>query len=393
MAAKRYARRVKGAGSWTTLSDGRIQLRVEIGAIVVDGVTQRRRATKLLPPGTGRKDIESALAHLVDERRRGHLRLGTSSVRQIIDDHLELAGADWQATYLADCRAVIAKHLPADFARCRADAVDTIDIKRLYASLRAGGVSPDRMRRLGHVLSGAYREAIDNQIVTVNPCQGVKLPPIVTAEVRPPSVVEVKRLVAEAVRQGEPIAELLIELAASTGARRGEMGALTWPDIDLQARTITVRRATKQVTGGPVIIGPTKTRATRVITIDDTLAKRLAHHRTRQAEGLLAATSRSRHATRDDRFVLSWDDGLNVMRPDALSTLFAKVRAGAGVDCGLHDLRHFHATQLIALGVPIPNVSKRLGHASAVTTLRVYAHAIDALEVGAGDLGGTWRIG
>ena len=52
----------------------------------------------------------------------------------------------------------------------------------------------------------------------------------------------------------------------------------------------------------------------------------------------------------------------------------------------LHDLRHLHATQLLAAGVPVRTVSGRLGHANAATTLNVYAHFLEASDRQAADV-------
>jgi integrase len=54
----------------------------------------------------------------------------------------------------------------------------------------------------------------------------------------------------------------------------------------------------------------------------------------------------------------------------------------------LHDLRHLHATQLLAAGVPVRTVSGRLGHANAATTLNVYAHFLEASDRDAADVSG-----
>ena len=49
----------------------------------------------------------------------------------------------------------------------------------------------------------------------------------------------------------------------------------------------------------------------------------------------------------------------------------------------LHSLRHTHASELLSKGVPLPTVSKRLGHASPNITLSIYAHALEADELAA----------
>jgi integrase len=49
----------------------------------------------------------------------------------------------------------------------------------------------------------------------------------------------------------------------------------------------------------------------------------------------------------------------------------------------LHSLRHAHASQLLSEGIPIPTVSKRLGHANPTITLRLYSHALESDELAA----------
>ena len=60
--------------------------------------------------------------------------------------------------------------------------------------------------------------------------------------------------------------------------------------------------------------------------------------------------------------------------------------ASASTGVRLHDLRHLHATQLLAAGVPVRTVSGRLGHANAATTLNVYAHFLEASDRQAADV-------
>ena len=74
-------------------------------------------------------------------------------------------------------------------------------------------------------------------------------------------------------------------------------------------------------------------------------------------------------------------DGSLPLHPDTVTGNFRRVCERAGLTgVRLHDLRHLHATQLLAAGVPVRTVSGRLGHAKSATTLNVYAHFLD-----------TWR--
>ena len=61
-------------------------------------------------------------------------------------------------------------------------------------------------------------------------------------------------------------------------------------------------------------------------------------------------------------------------RPDYLTTTFSQRMVAMGLEFSLHDFRLSHATHLLAAGVPIPQVSSRLGHSSPAVTLNTYAH-------------------
>jgi integrase len=75
------------------------------------------------------------------------------------------------------------------------------------------------------------------------------------------------------------------------------------------------------------------------------------------------------------------------MQPDTITGRFTRVRERAGLDgVRLHDLRHLHATQLLAAGGPVRTVSGRLGHANAATTLNVYAHFLEASDLQTADV-------
>lgn len=63
-----------------------------------------------------------------------------------------------------------------------------------------------------------------------------------------------------------------------------------------------------------------------------------------------------------------------------VSKWFKRTARAAGYDGRLHDLRHYHATNLLSQGMPLHEVSRRLGHVTPSVTLDVYAHAMPAAD-------------
>ena len=167
---------------------------------------------------------------------------------------------------------------------------------------------------------------------------------------------------------------------AYTGMRRGELLALRWRDVDLDAGTISVRRSVGivRVKGRKGILreGPTKTCRPRVIDIDPaTVAVLRAWKRERGALALALA--------RDDSVVFGNQEG-QFRQPERVSHLFREQQARCARMLGedappgirLHDLRHSMATIMIRDRENIKVVSERLGHASVTVTLSVYAHVL-----------------
>jgi len=84
-------------------------------------------------------------------------------------------------------------------------------------------------------------------------------------------------------------------------------------------------------------------------------------------------------AWQDLGLVFAKEDG-GLLRPDAVTHLFAKLVARAGVPrIRLHDLRHTHASLALAAGVDIKVVSSRLGHSTTAITADLYTHVTPAV--------------
>jgi integrase len=163
-------------------------------------------------------------------------------------------------------------------------------------------------------------------------------------------------------------------VAVSTGARRGQVCALRWNDIDLDRNTISYARALAEGPKGGVQIVPTKNGNRNRVEVDDATIDEVRCHRD-QVEPQAAAAGVE---LLPNAYVFAREaDGVSPWRPNWVTKTFIRLRDANGLrGHRLHDLRHFMATEMLAAGVPIPIVSARLAHNRVSTTLDVYAHAV-----------------
>lgn len=198
--------------------------------------------------------------------------------------------------------------------------------------------------------------------------------------VTPPDDVDVARLLDAA---DGPLG-VWLRLAATTGARRGEICGLQWHDLDLDTGALVIRRAVSYTPASGLVVTATKTGAKghRVVALDVPTSRLLARHRAERAEHLLGLGL----AWRDDWWVFSHRLGETSWRPDYVTHAFGVLRGDLGLEhVRLHDLRHYVATTLLADGEAPVTVAGRLGHATAATTLRRYAHFVPATDRAAAD--------
>ena len=163
---------------------------------------------------------------------------------------------------------------------------------------------------------------------------------------------------------------MLVWLAMTTGARRGELCALRWTRVDFVTGVVDIRSAQAQV-GTRVWEKDTKTHQHRRIVLDAqtlSLLRAYLQHCAQQAALLGVELP-------EDGFIFStMPDHGTPLKPDTVTQRFSRMCARLGWPMHIHQLRHYSATELIATGVDVRTVAGRLGHSGGgSTTLRVYS--------------------
>jgi integrase len=246
------------------------------------------------------------------------------------------------------------------------------DEKRLRGKSEKS-LAPRTLHHLYVVLGTALNWGIKKGYIVVSPMVRVDAPRVKAAEVVPLSPQQTATLLEVAEAQADPLFVLWV-LAAYTGARKGELLGLTWPDINLDAGTLHIRRSLKRrSTRVPDYDDPKTARSRRVLDLDSDALAALKAHRDRQAFDRQALGD----AYANLGIVFASELGTPLDQAN-VSRRFKRAlkRAGLPEKTRMHDLRHGAATMMLEAGESVPTVSEYLGHASPAITMQVYAHTV-----------------
>lgn len=220
-------------------------------------------------------------------------------------------------------------------------------------------VSGKTVKNYHAILSGALSSAVSQKLIPTNTARGIRLP----KPSRTPPVFLTEGEFAHIYRHTPAHYQPLMLTLAGSGMRFGEATALTWGDlVQIGGEwALSVNKAWKRAPQGGSVLGSPKSEAgVRLVSIGDDLVRALGP---RQDAHALIFRNRAG----------------NRMLVSAFSR-FAMGRAlkDSGFDRTprVHDLRHSHASWLIAKGVPLPYIQRRLGHEKIETTVDVYGHLL-----------------
>lgn len=265
--------------------------------------------------------------------------------------------------------------------------VTAADVEALYSALVARGLAPRTVQRVAAVLGGLLGQAKRWRLIPTNPAADARVPR--TQSARPGEAVPLDRATvwteAQLARFLAHVADApdgpLWTVAAGTGARRGELAALRWSDVDLDAGRVTIGRQAGRYRGldgtWRTSEGTPKGGHARQVTLDAGTAAVLREHRRRQTADPLVSLAERRDG--GGHVFLSPLGG--PLSNYQIGRLFRRHVAALPdlPPIAAHRLRHTHATVLLSHGVPAATVAQRLGHSVDVCT-RTYAHWLTSAD-------------
>ena len=343
-----------------------------------DPITGRKRQ-KSVTVAT-RAEARQAEARLITEVGAGQHRSGTSTrtVAELLDRWLEWRQSvrPISPTTVNSYRGYIDRSILPSLGHLQVGRLDAATLDAFYAHLRKQGgkggrpMAASSVHQVHAILSGALNRAVVWGWIASNPARLASPPSVERADTRPPAVEDAARLLAVAMAEDSELG-LFLRLAVVLGARRGELCAVRWSDVDLDQGEVLIAGGIVRVPGESLLDKATKTHAKRRVAVGADTVELLSAHRLAQAKDALACGT----TLAADAYVFSHvPDGSAPINPDGITHRFRRLARRLGVRCRLHDLRHFMVTQLVAGGVDWRTVAGRAGHADGHMTLATYAH-------------------
>jgi len=169
---------------------------------------------------------------------------------------------------------------------------------------------------------------------------------------------------------------ITVILAVLCGLRRGEIAALRWRNINLDAAQLAVTESAEQTKAGVRYKKP-KSGKGRTVALSARVVNELRARRVQQAQELLKLGV----PLTDDAFVVAQADG-SPLQPRTFTQQWYQLLANnkALPRIRFHDLRHAHATHMLSSGVHPKIASERLGHSKVGITLDLYSHVLPNMQ-------------
>ena len=364
--------RERSPGKWAIIVD------------VLDQVTGERRRKWHSFAGTKRQAQEECARIVTLIKHGGYTEPTKITLGEFLDRWLEHEASSVAPKTLERYAEIARKNIApllgkTTLAKLKAEAIDGAWTKALASGRRdgKGGLSPRTVHHMRRVLIKALNQAVVWEILAKNPATLSK-PPKVERKAMNAYGAETTAELLDALRGTRIFMPVL--LAVMCGLRRGEIIALRWQSIDFANRRIAVTETAEQ-TLGAVRHKETKTGRSRTVDLSSTVLDELRRHRAAQAEEQLKLGIRPDEKS----FIVAQIDG-KPLQPRSLSHEWTRVLAKTSLErIRFHDLRHSHATQMLAAGVHPKVAQERLGHSTIAITLDTYSHVMPGMGADAAE--------
>lgn len=347
-------RRAKGEGSITEYKKGHYRGFLDLGKDPQTGKRVRKTFT-----GTSKKEVISKLNQYKYEKQTGILTINSSTpFKHFLTHWLDIKANTVKEGTLEVYKILEKLYFTPILGDIPIKNITTSTINQFLIHPLVTSKHKSSQARMRKVLSSIFLLAIKEGIIPNNPCAFSETIKVRKPDIHPLNQNQVKKLLQTALENNCTTMYYIIKLAIETGARRGELLAITFDDIDRNQSTITFNKSINAMRK----LSTTKTQSSnRAVYVSPSTIKELYT---------------LRHP--DTNIVFHNSLGTNYVRPNWVYDMFKELlkKAKLPTTFRFHDLRHTNATILISKGIDMKTVSTRLGHSTITTTMDRYAHAV-----------------
>lgn len=237
-------------------------------------------------------------------------------------------------------------------------------------------LAPKTVHEYHVLLSAVLSEAVREHIIQTNPATCATPPKVEPKEPNYYSPEQMQQI-GEALMHESIFWQAMSAMFIATGARRGEILALRWSDIDFENCVICIRRNITRAKNGKTVVVTPKSSRWRIISVTPEFFDALLVWREDQVRGFGYKPA--------DGYIFALQGPETYIRPDSVTRYYSKL--GDKYDLGHlnpHAFRHSQASVILQSG-DIVAASRRLGHAKPSTTMNIYGHMLPAADRGAAD--------
>lgn len=350
--------RANGAGTVYPLKNGKFQACIDLG-IGPNGKRLRKTRTR-----NSRADANAVLIVMQSERVQGILvNPSRSTVGEILTKWIdEVIKGERASNTEESYKLAIKNHIRPHIGQIKIADLKASHIESLLSLLKEAKVGDRTRQNVFTVLNMVMKKAKRWGFIAVNPCEGVDKPQY-RAKRMNPFTVEESKLILDTERDSKDFP--IWCLALQCGMRQGEIFGLSWSNVDIKGKQVTINQQLTEVNGKLSVERPKTETSIRTIEITDLCADALHRHRKQML----------RTGNGGKKLLFLNSEGGMIRKSSFRRWVWVPLLARLKLDYrGFHNLRHSFASIALGAGIPLHVVSRIMGHASPEITLRTYAH-------------------
>ncbi|MED4676802.1 site-specific integrase [Bacillus nitratireducens] len=342
---------------------------VDIG---IDPLTGKRKQKKKRG-FTSKKEAENALTKLLSEVHTGiYVEPSKLSYGEYLQDWFNTKKHSVGIQTAKVLKGYLNSRIIPSLGNIKLAKLTSLHMQNYVNSLRDEGLKRGTIEKIIKLIRNSLEHAIDLELITKNVAAKTKLPKGDKEELTVWNEQEVQ-LFLKATQDSRY--SMVFHMALVTGMRQGELLGVRWKDVNLEKGHLTISQTLSHDGKTFLLGGKTKSSLRKILLPASTVAK-LKKHRTFVLKEKLSQGEEYQY----NDLVMCTPSGTPINPANVRRSLNALIKKAAVPRIRFHDLRHTHATLLLAKGVNVKVISERLGHSNIKITLDTYSHVLPTMQ-------------